>query len=514
MELWLLLILLGLFTYFIVKRSVTGITRTPIWILWLVMMTPALIWTGWVLVNGEKTPMPIVLAIAPFAICPVVYWLLVESGRPKNKDPHASQNEAVVSDSQNKNSPGTETNPLAGEQSTVRPISQAEETSLRKCFPWSIYYLEEIEYRPQAVLIRGKLRTNPEAAYKTIQENIEGLFGDRFFVLFQESLTGKPFFALVPNPQRLTSDATTDPETVTRPAVALGLLCVTLFTSTLIGASIGADKPIPSSQVLSNANLLITGLPFAISLIAILGIHEFARYLCAVYYKIRTTLPYFLPVPFFPGTFGAFMQMRSPVPHRKALFDIAIVASVAGFAIAIPLLLWGLAHSDVVKLSDKSAIFNFQSLNPRFSLLLTLLSKLALGSQFAPNYGINLHPVAVAGCIGLLWTAFKLMPIGRLDGGHIVHAMFGQRTGAGIGQVVQLLLLALCLINSFVNKQSDSLLWFITIFFLFMPIADEPALNDVSELDNRRDFCGLAILALLASIVLPAPSILTTLLHI
>jgi membrane-associated protease RseP (regulator of RpoE activity) len=119
---------------------------------------------------------------------------------------------------------------------------------------------------------------------------------------------------------------------------------------------------------------------------------------------------------------------------------------------------------------------------------------------------IHLHPVAVAGYIGLVVTALNLMPVGQLDGGHIVHAMFGQRTGATIGQITRLLVLVLAL------QERDLLLW--AIILLFMPVADEPALNDVSELDNWRDFWGLLALIILVSIVLPPPATITGLLNI
>jgi len=164
-------------------------------------------------------------------------------------------------------------------------------------------------------------------------------------------------------------------------------------------------------------------------------------------------------------------------------------------------LIWGLAHSTPTELSDTSSLLNFTSFTPTNSLLLTLLSKLALGSQFTADSALRLHPVAVAGCLGLVITALNLMPVGQLDGGHMVHAMFGQRVGSVIGQVARLLVLALSL------KVQEYLLWAILLFF--MPVVDEPALNDVSDLDHRRDFIGLMALSLLVLIILPAPPAVT-----
>ncbi|HEY9822607.1 MAG TPA: site-2 protease family protein [Candidatus Sericytochromatia bacterium] len=497
MERWLLLILLGLFTYFIVKRSVTSITKTPVWLLWLVMMTPALVWSGWTLVNGQDTPMPPLVVLGPFVVCPLFYWLLIQWGR-RDLKPSATQETETTTQT----TPREATIVLPKEESTLRPISKQEETELRNCFPWGVYYLQNVEYRPQAVLCRGKLRTNPESAYKTVRENIEAEFGDRFFVIFQESLNGKPFFALVPNPQAQPKDGRAS-EPVTRPFLALGLLLITLFTTTVVGAEIAG---VSAKQLQSDPSVLLQGLPYSLALMAILSIHELGHYVAARFYKVRTTLPYFIPIPFFLGTFGAFIQMRSPIPNRKALFDVGIAGPLAGFVITLPVLIWGLAHSSIVPLSDASRLFNFESLDPRFSFLLTILGKLALGNQLAPEIAIKLHPVAVAGYIGLIVTALNLMPVGQLDGGHIVHAMFGQRTGAAIGQITRLLVLLLALL------EKDLLLW--AIILLFMPVADEPALNDVSELDKWRDLWGFLALVILVSIVLPAPGAITGLLNI
>ena len=148
-------------------------------------------------------------------------------------------------------------------------------------------------------------------------------------------------------------------------------------------------------------------------------------------------------------------------------------------------------------ISEDSGILSIHSLNPTFSFLLTILSKLALGVKLTYNTSIDLHPVAVAGYIGLVLTAYNLMPIGQLDGGHIVHAMFGQRTGIVFCQISRFLLLLL----AFINKE----FLFLAIFLFLLPLDDEPALNDVSELDNKRDFLGLLMLGLLVIILLPAP---------
>ncbi|MCU0569270.1 MAG: site-2 protease family protein [Oculatellaceae cyanobacterium Prado106] len=494
---WLLL--LGILTYFIVRRSVADITRTPIWILWLVMMLPVFIWTGWMLIKGESEPIPPLLLLGPFVACPVLYWFLVQLGRPVQTD----------TAQQTRMEPRREALAIAPEKKNIpRPISREEEEALKNCFPWSLYYLQNIEYRPQAMICRGQLRGKPDLAYRTINGNIKEHFGDRFLLVFQEDRQGKPFFALVPNPLVKTAANPTAGDFRLRPVLAIGLLLATLLTTCLAGYAIlnPIDPANPTSQQApDNLAQLLTGLPYAFSLLAILGVHEMGHFFATQRYRIRATLPYFIPVPpatIFPfGTFGAFIQIRSPIPNRKALFDIGIAGPLAGFIIAVPILLWGLAHSTPIPLQETSSLLNPNSFRPTGSLLLTLFSKAALGAQLSLDQALKLHPMAIAGCLGVIITALNLMPVGQLDGGHIVHAMFGQRNGARIGQIARFLVLALGLV------QREFLVWAVLLFL--MPVVDEPALNDVSELDNKRDFLGLLALGLLVIIVLPAPELLT-----
>jgi hypothetical protein len=446
-------------------------------------MIPALIWTLWSVVYGEDQPLPLLLILGPFLVCPGLYWWLVQKGRitPEKKE-ETSLN------------PGSEEDKTTTD-TKIRPINVQEEKSLRDCFPWGVYYLQQLDYRPQAILCRGKLQTAPEMAYERIKDNVENVFGDRFLVLFQESLQGQPFFALIPNPVTESQPETTS-EPLSRPWIALALLVMTIFTTTLIGAEMSG---VTSKELQADPMVLSQGLPYALGIISILGIHELSHYLTAIYYKVRTTLPYFIPIPFFLGTFGAFIQMKSPVPHRRALFDVAIAGPLGGLVIALPLLYWGLSQSSVVPISSQGTLIQFQALDPRFSVLLSLISKLALGATLKPGMALDLHPLAIAGYIGIIVTALNLMPFGQLDGGHIIHAMLGQRVAIIVGQMTRIVVVILAFIRR------DFFLW--AIILLLMPVSDQPALNDVTELDNRRDFLGIFAMVILVSILLPLPKV-------
>jgi membrane-associated protease RseP (regulator of RpoE activity) len=489
---WLSLTLLGIILLLIVRQSVTRVTQTPWWLLWLVLMLPAFLIGFWTLTQGPKQQIPPPLLVSSFILSSLLYFVLVQRGRIAK----SAQAESAES---NPGEPATTNN-----SSEVRPLDKSEESLLQGCFPWSVFYLQQIEYRPQAVLCRGQLRSQPETAYETIRDNVTDQFGDRFLTIFQVGAGNKPFFALVVNPQRqeeLAKQLKQPP--LNRPGLALGLILLTLLTTTLAGVEL-ADPSVTGQAFTVNPALILTGLPYALPLMAILGIHELGHYLTARFYQIRASLPYFIPVPFSIGTFGAFIQMRSPIPNRKVLFDVGIMGPLAGFVITLPVLIWGLYHSQVVPLPEKPDPLNFNSFNPNFSVLLILISRFIFGSELMTNTGIDLHPAAIAGCLGLVVTALNLMPIGQLDGGHIVHAMYGQRVGAAIGQITRFIVLILSLV------QPVLMFWAILLFF--MPAIDEPALNDVSELDNRRDLFGLLSLALLLLIILPAPDLLSGLL--
>jgi membrane-associated protease RseP (regulator of RpoE activity) len=493
MKLWLILILLSLITYVLVQRSVKTITKTPVWLCWLVMMLPAFIWTAWVYLVGENQPIPIVLLIVPLIVCPLLYGWLIQVGKPKTS---TSDNQPQPSGVEN-HQINHNVNNIAG----VRPINSQEEQDLRNCFPWNIYYLQKIDYRPQAILCRGKLRTIPEEAYNKIKANVEQVFGDRFFLIFQESLRGQPFFALVPNPQ---TTAKEQPATaiMTRPGLALGLLLITALTTTIAGLEL---RGITETQLQSDPNLLFLGLVYSVPLLFILGIHELAHYLVARRYQVSSNLPYFIPFPAFIGTLGAFTQRRSPIPHRRAMFDIALSGVLSGFIVTLPILFWGLAISETVPL-EESNFFNFKALDPRLSFLLALLAKLALGNQLESGMAIELHPLGIAGYVGLLFTVLNLMPVGQLDGGNIVHGVFGQKIAVGIGQIARFLTILFALIHP--------AFWIWTIILWLMPILDQPALNDVTELDNIRDTLGLLALALLIFILLPLPPTLANWLNL
>jgi membrane-associated protease RseP (regulator of RpoE activity) len=162
------------------------------------------------------------------------------------------------------------------------------------------------------------------------------------------------------------------------------------------------------------------GLPFASTLLAILLAHELGHYLTCRYYSLRVSYPYFIPAPTLIGTMGAFIRIRSPMLTRAMLLDVAVAGPIAGFVLAAPALAWGVLHAQLAPgPAQPDAII------PGTPLALILLAhRLRPGAHSAQ---LALTPVGLAGWVGLFVTALNLLPMGQLDGGHILYAVIGKR---------------------------------------------------------------------------------------
>ncbi len=168
---------------------------------------------------------------------------------------------------------------------------------------------------------------------------------------------------------------------------------------------------------------LLYGLPFAFTIMVILLAHELGHYLTCRYYGIDATLPYLIPAPPpFPfGTFGAVIKIRSQFSNRRQLFDVGVAGPVGGFIFIIPALIVGLQLS-------KPFIFT-ESTQGTYELGEPLIFALAAMLFFPGEAGasISLHPIGLAAWFGMLATSINLLPIGQLDGGHMVYGLFGAR---------------------------------------------------------------------------------------
>ncbi|MBI4831790.1 MAG: site-2 protease family protein [Candidatus Lindowbacteria bacterium] len=190
------------------------------------------------------------------------------------------------------------------------------------------------------------------------------------------------------------------------------LFFLTLLTTLFAGALLAEVDPV------KQPHLIYKGLPFSVTLMGILLSHELGHYLMSRYHKVDATLPYFIPAPTFIGTFGAVIKINSNVPNRRALLDIGATGPIVGFIASIPAIIIGLKLSYPVVGTSHGVSFGS-------SLLLEIIAARVLPSV-PQGYDINLHPVALAGWLGLLVTMMNLLPMGMMDGGHIAYAFFGK----------------------------------------------------------------------------------------
>ena len=264
------------------------------------------------------------------------------------------------------------------------------------------------------------------------------------------------------------------------------LFLITLLTTTGAGAlQTGAD---PSEDPWA----LLSGLPFSLTLMSILLVHEMGHYLVSRHHGVKASLPYFIPAPSFIGTFGAFIRMQSPPPDRRSLFDVAAAGPLAGLVLAVPAVIVGLHLSTVTPAETQSGGIGLGS-----SLLLSFLSKITLG-LLPDEVNIALHPIGFAGWIGLLVTALNLLPVGQLDGGHVIYALFGRRA-IWIARAA----LATILTLGVLRWWDGWLIW--GVLLLFLGVRHPPPLDPYTPLDFKRKIAGWITLAILVVTFTPAP---------
>ncbi len=309
------------------------------------------------------------------------------------------------------------------------------------------------------------------------------------------------------------------------PWINLGLFLLTLLSMLLAGVMYGYQGPASNTMgefFLYLLRDITRGIPFAVSMLAILLAHEFGHYLAARYHKTAVSLPYFIPLPFSPlGTLGAAIRLKEPPKNKRVLLDIGIAGPLAGLIVAIPILIVGLALSDLGTLPITPDEWRNQVLEGNSVLYLAL--KYLVKGQLLPapvDYGgvdpilywvryffiglplpyggldVFMHPLAWSGWAGLLVTALNLIPAGQLDGGHIIYVLMGRRAV----KLVPFIIVALVLLGVF---WWGWLLWAGLIFFLGRIYAQP--LNDITTLDNRRKTLAIFGLVVFVLVFTPIP---------
>jgi membrane-associated protease RseP (regulator of RpoE activity) len=278
--------------------------------------------------------------------------------------------------------------------------------------------------------------------------------------------------------------------------INISLLIATIITTIITGSLLNMGHSEIQSvtnilDIFSIKNLSSGTVFFALPLMSILFIHEMGHYFTSKKHGIKTSLPFFLPIPpillgFNIGTFGALISSSDPMPNKKALFDVGISGPLAGFIIAIPVTAIGIATSEIVSISD----FSSGEVILGSSFLFIILSNMI--HTIPEGFALNLNSTAFAGWVGLLITSINLLPAGQLDGGHIFRAVLGEKQKY-VGWIAVFIMIF------------TGWTFFAIIIVLMMGMMHPPPLNDDTDIDMKRKVLFFVALAILILCFIPFP---------
>jgi membrane-associated protease RseP (regulator of RpoE activity) len=255
------------------------------------------------------------------------------------------------------------------------------------------------------------------------------------------------------------------------------------------------NRPVTVDDILAFVALfthpasLIEGIPYSLTLITILLAHEMGHYLACMYYRIDASPPFFLPSPLIIGTFGAFIRIRSPIYTKRALFDVGIAGPIAGFVLVAPALAIGLAWSKIIPSVGVQGDINFSA-----PLLQSALAAWIMPG--VPQADILLHPIGRAAWVGAFATALNLLPIGQLDGGHILYSF----TGPYHKPLSRLFTVSLLPLAYFTGNLS----WLVWAVLLLIFIR-HPRIYDETPIGPGRKRLAILALAMLILCFMPSP---------
>ncbi|MFC1481045.1 site-2 protease family protein [Candidatus Neomarinimicrobiota bacterium] len=268
---------------------------------------------------------------------------------------------------------------------------------------------------------------------------------------------------------------------------------ILLFLATII-TTLMAGTIMEGINVLLEPWLMWKGWPFSLTLLLILGTHEFGHYYYAQRHHVDVSLPYFIPVPpplTLVGTFGAFIKLRGPIPNRLALLEIGAAGPIAGFLVAVPALFIGLHLSQIVDLESGSLLLG-ENLLMQFATAVTFPS-------LSAEQDILLHPIAFAAWIGLLVTMLNLLPLAQLDGGHITYALFGK------GQALIRKITFLIMLPMGIFLSANWLVWGLLILILMRTVEHPPIVNIDYPRTAREKIIGSICLIIIILSFIPVP---------
>jgi membrane-associated protease RseP (regulator of RpoE activity) len=375
--------------------------------------------------------------------------------------------------------------PSAGEAPLEAPavlqrISAEDLQAIQSIFGLDTFFVTETVPYGEGAIFKGNLRQEAEVVVPLLVEKLKEQVGSRYQLFLVEDPAEKPAVVVLPDPivnYRASVGA----------QILAGALLVFSFVATL---EVGAN--LLGFRVLDAPGRWVEALPVAAGIFAILLVHETGHRWMAGKYGVRLSPAFVIP-SLGIGTLGSLNRIQSPVPSRKALFDIAFAGPAASGILSLLVLLAGLKLSGSEGLYVPTEIF-------RSSILVGTLARLVLGSQLQAEL-VPIHPFVAVGWIGLAITALSLLPAGQLDGGRIVQAVYGRKTAAR-ATFITLIALAVAAISNVL-----ALYWALLILFIARE-PERPPQDEITETDGQRDALALLALFLMVMTLLPiAPAL-------
>jgi len=258
-----------------------------------------------------------------------------------------------------------------------------------------------------------------------------------------------------------------------------------------------------ASYALAHPHYIVEGFKFAASFLSILLAHESGHYIACRIYGVEATLPFFIPVPppFIAGTLGAFIKIKSPIPSRRALFDIGVAGPLAGFAVIIPVAVLGLITAVPDTTAAAAAAQGGTLISFNDPLLLRLL---AVPLHVSELGNIAPNPFYYAAGFGLLVTSLNLMPVGQLDGGHATYALLGRSIHKHAGRTAFFVMLMLAPLGWLWHGAPTSI-FYVVLLFVMLRVPHPTPLDDQDPLGRARAVVGLLTLLVFALSFLPFP---------
>ena len=304
-----------------------------------------------------------------------------------------------------------------------------------------------------------------------------------------------------------------------------GLFLITFITTTLAGMEWLTTTPGPY-----NLEHILIGLPYSVSIMLMISFHEFGHYFAAMYHKVKSTLPFYIPFPPIPyfinfGTMGAVIRTRSEIKTNKAMFDVGVSGPIAGFIFSVGILIYGFTNLPGI---DYLLQIHPDYLSPEYgtgaaaltfgdSLLFAFLRMIfvAPGSFMPPMSEIYHYPYLCVGWFGLFITAMNMIPVGQLDGGHISFSMFGNENHYKISVISFLFLFVFGLIGlidstlelNYGIGWAGWLFWSLVLYFIIK--LKHPPVPDTNDIGRARKVIGYLSFFILVISFSPTPIMLT-----